>query len=1816
MNILRFHYFLTMAFSAFFTAAAAPSAAAAAGPPNPAPASYEIGLHSRRFTPLPGISSEVKKALSEKGEIILKRGRGRIHTLIQLKNIPTPEERRELERRGIRLLSYIPNYAWLASIPASRPGEVSGTKSVRWVGELNAADKLSPKIRQGNLGRWAYDPETERAVILFRFFDDVELSEGEDLITGYGGKVVDRAEVINTLVAEIVKDRVGELAGEDIVEWIEQPLPPLVEVNDLNRERVGADTLQSPPYNLDGSGVDLLVYDGGIVYPHDDLDSRRTWGDSSFPSVHATHVAGTICGDGSVDFNYRGMAPAAHFLSLGFEDDDTGIFLYTNPGDIENDLYYARVEWPPSADLFNASIGTNTAWNNFPCSYEGNYGITSLLLDAIVRGGLGKPFIAAWAAGNERGGPCGSTYHTTAPPAGAKNPIQSGATAAVDDSMSSFSSWGPTDDGRLKPVICAPGVTVTSCNGSDSYVEMSGTSMATPTTAGIIALMLQQYRDTYFSGSTGVEFLPSSAKALLIHTAADLGKSGPDFQFGYGRIDGQAAVDAIINQELREFTFSRQSEAHEYTVTVPAGTSELKVSLAWDDPPGSLAAIKKLVNDLNLELVAPGATIYYPWVLNPDSPGDAADTGVDSTNNQEQVIVEDPAAGDWTVRVTAAVLPETPQAYSLVFPNAASVAATPSPVPASTPTPTPTPGYCFAALNNGGFESGENFWEKYGSFTASTDYSYSGDYSGRLGGTEDGFFYQEVALPGEATSARLSYRVRMETDDTSYRDFFDLEIRDGSGNLLTTLQSLCNTDADYESVWTEESFWLHPEYAGRTIRVQFRADGDSRDDTFWYVDDVSLEVCYPEGAPTPIPPPSPPPTPSPPPQSLPFSEDFEGAWLNGAPDGWKGEYVSGLKDWVQGVNGANGHPPSAHGGSYIAFFFERYGGETRLISPPLDLGSCLDPPRLSFWHAQVEWNGDIDTLTLLYCTSAGGSWTELTAYDTSVPKWTKRTLTLPDPSGDYYICFQARGNQGYGVCLDDVYVFCGITPTPTMTPPPTATPGGYHTPTPTPSGLVCALELEYSSYLGGGSSAVAMAIAVDSSGCPYLTGYSSATDFPTVNPYQPGRRGSNDVFVTRFSSSGSALVFSTYLGGSTSDYGYAIAVDQNNCAYLTGKTKSADFPTFNPFQSSLADDYDGFVVKLGSSGSSLLYSTYLGGKYDDAGYGVAVGSDFSISVAGLTDSTDFPTRQPYQSSKAGIADDIFAARLSSTGSSLLFSTYLGGANDDYALGIDVDATGNVYLGGVTGSYDFPLANPYQDEFAGGSSDAFVSKLSSTGSSLLFSTYLGGESGDGCNRLAAGSDESIFIAGYTASADFPTASAYQTSMGGGDVDAFITRFSSGGSEVIYSTYLGGDDQDVAYGIAINTENTASITGYTQSDNFPTRHPYQACRNGDGLDAFLAAFASSGGSLVYSTYWGGSDNDAAHAIGLDSDGRIYLVGKTASSDFPTRNPYQPSSGGGSTASFISSFNWQYYFTAPTATPTVTPSPTPTPSVTPSSTPEGYRTPTPTPSLPPDVTPSPSPSVTASPTPFLSYPLLDSGDYDGDGTDDIAVFRGTSGLWAIRGITRVYFGIGSDLPISGDYNGSNTTDIGIFRSSSGLWAIRNLTRSYFGSSSDLPAPGDYDGDGSCDTAVFRPASGLWAVRNTTRVYFGNSGDIPVAGDYDGDGGKEIAVFRRVSGLWALRGISRIYFGSSTDTAIPGDFSGDGSRKAAVFRPSSGLWAVRGLTRVYFGNSSDRPLPADYDGDSGDEIGVFRDSTGLWAVRGLTRLYYGTAGDVPVTR
>ncbi len=240
---------------------------------------------------------------------------------------------------------------------------------------------------------------------------------------------------------------------------------------------------------------------------------------------------------------------------------------------------------------------------------------------------------------------------------------------------------------------------------------------------------------------------------------------------------------------------------------------------------------------------------------------------------------------------------------------------------------------------------------------------------------------------------------------------------------------------------------------------------------------------------------------------------------------------------------------------------------------------------------------------------------------------------------------------------------------------------------------------------------------------------------------------------------------------------------------------------------------------------------------------------------------------------------------------------------------------------------------------------------------------------------------------------------------------------------------------------------------------------------------------------------------------------------------------------------------------------------------------------------------------------------GDYDGDGTSEIALFRPSSGLWLIRGLTRVYFGSSNDEVVPRDYSGDGTWDLAIYRSSLGKWMVRGVTSAFYGVATDITVPGDYDGDGSADIALFRPGIGKWLVKDGAQVFYGFASDTTVPGDYDGDATTDIAVFRPSLGKWLVRNGAQVFYGSAADTVVPGDFTGDGSFDFAVFRPSTGRWLVKDGPNAYWGAAADTVQPGDYDGDGTLDFAVYRSSVGRWLIRGVTSAYYGSSTDQPVT-
>ncbi len=392
-------------------------------------------------------------------------------------------------------------------------------------------------------------------------------------------------------------------------------------------------------------------------------------------------------------------------------------------------------------------------------------------------------------------------------------------------------------------------------------------------------------------------------------------------------------------------------------------------------------------------------------------------------------------------------------------------------------------------------------------------------------------------------------------------------------------------------------------------------------------------------------------------------------------------------------------------------------------------------------------------------------------------------------------------------------------------------------------------SLVYSTYIGAASQL--SGIAVDSAGNAVIAGYDNGSGFPTVNAIQPNSAGSTDVVVAKLSPDGSQMVYSTYLGGGSADAAFGVAADSAGNAYVVGRTHSSNFPTANPLQAARLGTNDGFVAKLNAAGTALVYSTYMGGNEvggDQGAFGgVAADAAGNAYLAGSTNAPDFPTTPGAFDRTINGGSDAVVAKLNSTGSSLLFSTFVGGSGSDGARDVAVGLTGDVYVGSTSFSADHPTTPGAYDTSFTGAYDGVVTRLNSAGSALVYSTFLGGGGADAVGPIAVDAVGNAHVGGGTGSADFPTVDPVQAALAG-DSDGTVTTLNSTGSALLFSTYLGGSmvtpgfASDVLEDLAIDTGGNIYVTGYTASPDFPTVNPIQPDLIGQS-DAFLAKIGSN-------------------------------------------------------------------------------------------------------------------------------------------------------------------------------------------------------------------------------------------------------------------------------------------------------------------------------------------------------------------------------------
>jgi len=446
--------------------------------------------------------------------------------------------------------------------------------------------------------------------------------------------------------------------------------------------------------------------------------------------------------------------------------------------------------------------------------------------------------------------------------------------------------------------------------------------------------------------------------------------------------------------------------------------------------------------------------------------------------------------------------------------------------------------------------------------------------------------------------------------------------------------------------------------------------------------------------------------------------------------------------------------------------------------------------------------------------------------------------------------------------------------------------------------LVIDPVLQYSTYFGGPGEDGAYAVKLDAAGNIYIGG-SLAVPQSDSNPFSSGTDpyGATEAAVIKFSPSQNAILYVAHVGSDAMNFLRDLAVDSTGATYMAGITSSTDFPLVNPTVSSnlSSGSFFTFVSKIAADGQTLVYSTYLGGNAPDQATSIAVDAGGNAFVVGGVLSNDFPTLNALYPSGGG-PGGAFLTKFSPTGT-MLFSTLYQGAGG--VAKVVVDASGNVYMVGSTGSSNFPLKNSYLRYPVPGSAPAYAVKLSGDGQTVLYSSLFGGSTADSAATAAVDAQGNLYVGGTTTSTDFPVLNAVQSQASYGG-DAFITELNPQGNGLVFSTYLGGTSLDAVNAIAVNPAGNIYIAGATESQDFPQVNPLfpwpTKTTSGVQVSPFIAAFSPAGQALMYSTFIGGSSGDEATGIAADSAGNAYVVGEARSSDFPvTANAYQSTFGG---------------------------------------------------------------------------------------------------------------------------------------------------------------------------------------------------------------------------------------------------------------------------------------------------------------------------------
>jgi PGF-pre-PGF domain-containing protein len=574
--------------------------------------------------------------------------------LLQFKKPTSKEYRNSLKELGVEYISYIPENAWIAKISGNK-GQIISEKKVHAVLPYKPLFRIDPQLKK------QVKEKTGEVQVRVQFFKSTE--NPEEILSPHGelnGKFSEDIWKLNTS-----RQNISEIAGEKHVKWISDEPPGYRTNNDKSRELIDVNRLQEPSYNLRGQDFTAGIWDGGEVGEHQDLNfsGKLFLGETSTVNEHATHVAGTMAGAGRLQKEYRGMAPNSSVVSYDFNFESlTEFYSETDESINQHDSILSQNSW-------GWKIGGS---NGADPETMGNYEGYSHYYDEVIANESSEvdgTFPVIFSAGNE--GDRTPRYNTTTGPGGtAKNTITVGAVGDAAE-MTYYSSWGPTDDNRIKPTVVADGgcgdnSAIKSTVPGNSYDIKCGTSMSSPAVSGAAILLNQQFNRTY-----GDLPAPATVKAAFIHTAEDLGRKGPDYKFGWGLVNATEAINYVKESDEKDLIkrdiIQKTNDSESYIVTVPEGES-VKFTLVWSDYPASSTADKTLVNDLDLVVKNGNNERQYPWTINWSDRTDPAERNMeDHTNPVEQVYVGETNTTEYNVTVHGNDVPKSSQDYTLMM---------------------------------------------------------------------------------------------------------------------------------------------------------------------------------------------------------------------------------------------------------------------------------------------------------------------------------------------------------------------------------------------------------------------------------------------------------------------------------------------------------------------------------------------------------------------------------------------------------------------------------------------------------------------------------------------------------------------------------------------------------------------------------------------------------------------------------------------------------------------------------------------------------------------------------------------------------------------------------------------------------------------------------------------------------------------------------------------------------------------------------------------------------------------------------------------